>query len=103
MIGWSPRTLVIDRFRLDYESAETNGLVWTDDLEVTHFQWIGTVETRCHQSVKTLPWTTKDGSPATLLTFFRVRTGNGGVRVIRRRPNALIPLWLGPPRVPRQI
>jgi len=50
-----------------------------------------------------LPWTTKDGSPATLLTFFRVRTGNGGVRVIRRRPNALIPLWLGPPRVGRQI
>jgi hypothetical protein len=43
MIDWSPRTLVIDRFRLDYESAETNGLVCTDDLEVTHFQmdWNG--------------------------------------------------------------
>jgi hypothetical protein len=33
MIGWSSRNLVIDRFGLDYESTETNGLVWIDDLE----------------------------------------------------------------------
>jgi hypothetical protein len=32
-VGWSPDHLIIDRFGLDYEFIEGNGLVWIDNLE----------------------------------------------------------------------
>jgi hypothetical protein len=32
-VGWSPRDLVIDRFGLDFDFIETNGLVWIENLE----------------------------------------------------------------------
>jgi hypothetical protein len=32
-VGWSPEDLIIDRFGLDYEFIEKNGLVWVDNLE----------------------------------------------------------------------
>jgi hypothetical protein len=32
-VGWSPENLVIDRFGLDYDFIQANGLVWIDNLE----------------------------------------------------------------------
>lgn len=32
-VGWSPDNLVIDRFGLDYDFIEANGLTWIDNLE----------------------------------------------------------------------
>ena len=32
-VGWSPPHLVIDRFGLDYDFIEANGLTWIDNLE----------------------------------------------------------------------
>ena len=32
-VGWSPASLVIDRFGLDYEFIEANGLIWIDNFE----------------------------------------------------------------------
>jgi len=32
-VGWSPDNLIIDRFGLDYDFIEANGLTWIDNLE----------------------------------------------------------------------
>jgi hypothetical protein len=32
-VGWSPDKLIIDRFGLDYDFIEANGLTWIDNLE----------------------------------------------------------------------
>jgi len=34
-VGWSPDNLIIDRFGLDYEFIEANGLTWIDNLETS--------------------------------------------------------------------
>jgi len=34
-VGWSPEDLAIDRFGLDYDFIEVNGLTWIDNLETT--------------------------------------------------------------------
>jgi hypothetical protein len=34
-VGWLPRDLIIDRFGLDYEFIEANGLTWIDNLETS--------------------------------------------------------------------
>lgn len=34
-VGWSPQNLIIDRFGLDYDFIETNGLTWIDNLETS--------------------------------------------------------------------
>ena len=34
-VGWSPRNLIIDRFGLDFDFTEANGLTWIDNLETS--------------------------------------------------------------------
>jgi hypothetical protein len=34
-VGWSPGSLKVDRFGLDYDFIEANGLTWIDNLETS--------------------------------------------------------------------